>query len=485
MITPALYELFILAVIGVSGISAALLLGVRRPITLVALGLASSVVIRVLSALVLWTIGEPALTLELWFWLSVAVSAVGLVMWIRHWRVSLVAAGIFAAVAFLAWGFKYLLPVGEMQHTDSAGQISLALLAIQADSDNLGLIAGDPKKGIAFPLMIALGPGGRILSSFVPLVFFTSVLLVGWLTVYLTRHLPARIQAIALGAVAVFSLTVPMIRISAFYINSHTLMGLAVLLMMTGIMIARRKSRLTVVAAAFFTFGGIIGVTTRIEGVMLVIVAAVILSAESWWTLRSRLRFGFSLGTIGLTLTWWLSALQSSVPDTFGLDYWILAVITVVGATLAPLKWLDSIRPLLIPVLAVVLVVLLAEEIWTSPNPSATALAQWPNLVEGAGGWATAALVFGVVTVASGWKMQSENYRRLLITSVLMIGMIFFSKTFDGSFGRESFYDSVNRMILHITPLIATTASVGLANLVARLAGHTKGTQAKRVSVEA
>jgi len=95
-------------------------------------------------------------------------------------------------------------------------------------------------------------------------------------------------------------------------------------------------------------------------------------------------------------------------------------------------------------------------------------MAQWPNLVLGEGGWATAALVFVAFTFLFWWKSQTADYRWLQSVVWLAIAMIFFSKTFDGSFGRESFYDSVNRMILHVMPLILAVSIVGFSEILSR-----------------
>jgi len=113
-------------------------------------------------------------------------------------------------------------------------------------------------------------------------------------------------------------------------------------------------------------------------------------------------------------------------------------------------------------------------------RPGELILAQWPNLGLGAGGWGTAAHVFVASALLLGLRRRSSSYRLLLALSALLIGAILYSKTFDGGFGREGFYDSVNRMWLHVMPTILLTALIGYAEAVKNAFGSTEKTSPSR-----
>jgi hypothetical protein len=82
----------------------------------------------------------------------------------------------------------------------------------------------------------------------------------------------------------------------------------------------------------------------------------------------------------------------------------------------------------------------------------------------GYGGWGVAAAALAASLVLLGWRARSKQYRKLASILIMMIFAALFAKLFDGGefgggFGRDSFYDSANRMWLH-TLGIATSAMV-------------------------
>jgi hypothetical protein len=111
----------------------------------------------------------------------------------------------------------------------------------------------------------------------------------------------------------------------------------------------------------------------------------------------------------------------------------------------------------------------LLKVVFSSGDTIGMALAQWPNLGLGAGGWATAAHMFIGSMVLIGLTKRSANFRQLLFASALVIGGILFTKTFDGAFGGAGFYDSVNRMWLHVMPLVMTATLLGYSELLGEL----------------
>jgi len=465
---PASYELFIIAIMGVSGISLGLLAGLRSALLLIPFALAASVVIRVTSALAVWSLSINNLSLEIWAAMSGAIAVGAATRWWRLWRLALTALGIWGVAGFASIAAKYVFGVGEMQHIDSAGQIATALLVIQSDTDDLNALATSPKSGIAFPLMLALGPGGRIFSAFPFLVFLATASLVLWLSLRVTRPISRASVYWSLGIIAIFSLTVPMVRIAAFYVNSHTLMGLGVTILTTGAFLAVRSTSARHEHGWLIAVGALLAVTTRIEGIILVAVILLFFASQIQPSINSRLVLGTGALIAGGGVSWWTGALDSPVIDEFGLQWWWLPVLTLVGTVVLTSPLIDRIRRFLPIALVALLVSLLSAEVWRSPSPLATATAQVPNLIFGEGGWASSAIAFSALTLLTAGAHLSRDYWWFLGISWLGIATIFFSKTFDGSFGRGSFYDSVNRMILHIAPLIVVTSVVCLTELIER-----------------
>jgi hypothetical protein len=444
-------------------------------------GLLASVTIRVLTTLGLWTFDWNAWLLEVWFGLSLSAFFASLPWWRRHLSSAIQATGLWLIVIALSAVAKYGIRIGEMQHTDSANQFALAIIAIQSDTNDLSAVAASPKLGIAFPLMLALGPGGRILSLFPIVVMLSTLALVAWLVRELTENLPRRATTVAAISLGVFSLSVPMFRIATFYVNSHTLMGLAIATMVAGLVLIRRKG-VSAQATWLLCVGALVGATTRIEGILLVGLLIALLASLNTGERSQRRAVTIVSMVAGLSLSWWMAATGSPVVVEFGLQTWMLPIVTLIGGLIAGSTVISRVRRWIPLVIGIVLLSLLAREVWASSQPWSTAFAQWPNLALGAGGWATAALVFLSFTILFGWRSQSRDYRWLQTVVWLSIAMIFFSKTFDGGFGRESFYDSVNRMILHVMPLILTVSVVGLAKILSRFESARKESKPKSVS---
>lgn len=463
MIQPVVMEALVLALLGFSGIAAGLLLGIRQWVALAFFAVATSTLLRTWSAFAVWSLGRPELATDAWITLSVLVI---LAATVAHWRhrknvgLSLMLVGLGSVVAIMT---KYAFGVGERHHSDSASMLSMAVFAIQGEIDSTDVIAGSFKRGISYPLMLGLGPEGRILSAYTPLVYLALLLAAVWIAwKVLGGRVSWRVFAWAFAAIALFSLTVPMFRAAMFYLNGHTLMGFATVLLVGGFLIARQEQRFSRMPMAFILVGGSLGATTRVEGIAIVLVVVFALVGQRWWSgTTSRIELFATLSIIGLTFTWWLSSLDSPVLERFGLPDWLLVLATLAGAGLASSALIDPIRVWLLPAASGVLVILLARVVWQSNDPLGTVLAQWPNLGLGVGGWGTAAHVFIGSAVLLGLRDRSSEYRWLLGLTALLMATILFTKTFDGGFGRASFYDSVNRMWLHVMPTIIVTSLIG------------------------
>lgn len=473
MTHPLVVDALVLALMGLSGVGAGLLLGVRQWIPLTFLAVAFSTVVRTWSTFAMWSFDLHHLITDAWVTTSATIIVVGIAFAWRHWRTALLATSALGVASVVALTTKYVLAIGERHHTDSANAIAVAVVGLGGEVDNLDPIAGSAKRGIAYPLMLGLGPEGRVLAGFTPLLFMMILLAVGWIAWQILRNSVRPLAFwIAVGGLGLFSLSVPIFRAAMFYLNAHILMGFAMVLLVGGFLLARQDRSFSGLPLILTVLGGVIGVTARVEGIVLVLALLVALVGQRWWSSSvERVRLFATLAIIGLTFTWWLSTTNSPLVERFGLTSWVLVVLSLVGAALAASPWIDRLRRALLPLFAAAVVGVLIGGIAMSGDPLAQVLAQWPNLGLGRGGWATAAHVFIGSVVLLGFFRRSLAYRWLLGISALMIATILFSKGFDGGsfsvgFGREGFYDSVNRMWLHVMPTIMVMTVVGYAELV-------------------
>lgn len=468
---PGVYEALILALLGISGVGMARLLGETRLIPLVFVGLGATVALRVVTTFMTWSIGLTPWLFSIWLVISVTVTIVAWSIHFAQWRVMTGALAIFGIGSLFSLLTKYFFDVGEKEHTDSAATVALALVVIQSEQPDLSALSSREaaKRGIAYPIMLALGPEGRIFSAFTPLIFLAILLAVAWM-VYQSvppqtpRWVPLTV-AVLLG---VFSLSVPIFRASMFYLNAHTLMAFGMLVMTYVALNLRGQSQFDGNAMGLALIGGTISATARIEGVVLVIVIlAFIMQQRLWATGAARLRLSLTVASIGGVFSLWLLVLDSSVLSQFGIPGWSLILLTLAGAGLLLLVHFGAFRFVLVPTITIAVVSLIVATVASSPDPLGLLSAQWPNLVEGRGGWGSAALVFAFTLVSLGWRGRSDRYRFLITITVLLVATIFATKVFDGGgFGRESFFDSVNRMLIHVMPLILAASSIGFIELL-------------------
>lgn len=482
---PAISEALIFSLMGISGVAWASLLGVRQPIPLAIAGFAASVTARILSAFGVWSAGAPQWTFEAWLTVSVlGIVLAAAIRW-REWRTSLSAVAIFGALAIVALSTKYVFDIGEQEHSDSTSVLSISIFIIQGDYPDSSVLADYIKRGIAYPLMLALGPEGRILGGFTPLVYLFTFLAVGWVAWrVIGERVGAKSFTIASVALAVFLISVPMFRMGMFYLNAHTLMGFGVTLMVVALLIAGATGEASPTVVALTLFGGLIGATSRIEGIILVVLVGIaIVGLPVWNSAVKRIQLGASLGAVGLSFTWWQMSLGITVSEDFGLSNSLLMVLALVGATVASLPLLDPVRSYLFPVSAATLFGMFGYLVLRGGNPLGTLNGQIQNLVFGVGGWGTFALVFFGSAVALGLRHHPVEYRRvLLVAFVLFVAVIFSKAASGGGFGRGNFVDSVNRMYLHAMPTMVLALLLGYSSVVGSLVKRaTKGVSTRKI----
>lgn len=463
-----------LLLIGATSISLSFLIGVRNVVPMVFVGLGSSVVVRVVLLLSSWSTGLNQYSFEIWLVASLIISTWGALRAKRQFKVWLRPFGLFTLFALIALIAKHVLRLGEMEHSDSLNAMTIALIFIQRESPDLAYLAEGRSlnRGLAYPAMLALGPEGSILSGFTAVVLFTAFAGVGWMAWNKSRlSVAPQFFWTSAALVGVFSMSTPIFRVSIFYLNAHTLLSLGVLITVFGIWETQRLGRFQSIPFVLTTVGTSLIATARAEGVFIAVALMTFLAAGQFWvTALDRIRLVILvIVTAGFPL-WWFSEVGSGVLEERGIDGFRLIAIALAGGLVLASRFLDKLRQYLPSGLGVVLLVYVLTLIYHW-GPSSLVSAQWENLVEGRGGWASAPLVAVTLGLIFGWKHTSRTYKELAMMILVLVATTLVTKTIDGGFGRPSFFDSVNRMWLHSMPIIALATLIGLQSMLSELFG--------------
>jgi hypothetical protein len=490
-LTPWLFEALATILMGLSGVGVGIVVGWRHPLLLASMAILVSTTIRVITALGAWTLGLfPWLTETWWVVSAIAAVAGGVVGLRRIRREYLQSLAIFAVLGAVSIMVKYVFQVGERHHRDSSSTVETALLIFQNEL-NPALWDSEEKRGLAYPMMLALGPDPRMLSVVTPLIFF-SLLALSWWVVreFLRNRVPLRWQVTAGVIVLAFSLTVPIFRVALTYLNSHTLMAVAVLAMAGAYLVAERDGKVTLPTAAMMVLGSFVGSTARVEGIVFVaVVLAIIVSGQSVKGLTGRVGVFVTVAVSGTSLALWLHLIGSSVPDDFGVPLWVAALATVVAGAVVVLPFVDRVRWVFFPLAAAIIAAVIIRVALAADNPLTPFMSQFNNVVRGYGGWGVAALALASALVLLGWKARSSEYRKLAALLVVLIFSALFAKLFDGGgfgggFGRDSFYDSANRMWLHTLGVAMTAMVIGFAEFLNTLSTSQAGRQRRKDSAD-
>lgn len=490
-IPPLIFEALATLVIGLSGVGLGVMFGWRHPLLLASMAILTSTSIRVVTTLGVWSLGiHPWLT-ESWWIVSIAVAIAGAVVgFTKVRREYLQSLGIFAALGAVSLSVKYLFRIGERHHRDSSSTVETALLVFQNELDP-SLWDPSEKRGLAYPMMLALGPEPRMLSVITPLIFLSLIALSWWVARQFMRERVALKWQVTAGVVVLaFSITVPIFRVALTYLNSHTLMALALVAMAGAYLVAERDGRVTLPTAAMMVVGSLIGSTARVEGIVFVaVVLALIISGQSVTGRAGRGGVFLAVAVSGSSLAAWLHLIGSEVPDDFGIPLWVVAVATVVAAATVVLPLLDRVRWLFFPLAAAIIAGFIIRVALAADNPLAPFMSQFNNVVRGYGGWGVAALALAVSLVLLGWRARSVQYRKLAVLLVVLIFSALFAKLFDGGgfgggFGRDSFYDSANRMWLHTLGIAMAAMVMGYAELLQAASRRRSGRLGRNASAD-
>lgn len=459
----ALYEVVLTFLLSLSGVALAWIAGLRQPTLLAATGLALIVILRVATFLVATTFSAVGDSRALWLVLLSAAMIVGVAL-AKLTKGFWLGASISWIISLIAISVKYGFGVGERFHEDSVQIIANSVLVFET-----GQVSSDIKRGLALPLMLNLGADGVIFSSFIPLVFGHLLLLAFWFGYQLLKSHVSLPTLLGVGLLlALVSISTPMIRVLAFYINSHTMVALGVGLVTVATL--QLVSSLTVDRDVFLLvhIGGMLIAWSRFEGVAIFLLAAVpLLTLFSKPSQTERIHLWLAIQTPVWAWFIWASMSSATLPFIeIHLAFWVpLAVTVLTGLVLSPA--VDRFRHL-VPVialtgLAVLVPIFIAHSLGNVPN-------QLRNLVLGLGGWGFVAPAFLLLLFLIGLQRRTRHYRTLLLSVALAIfGTIAIKYLDQSGIGRQGFNDSINRAWSHWLVLWWWVPALGLAELLGQL----------------
>lgn len=468
LMAPWLFEVLTLSVMGLSGLAIVSAAGLRHPLIMAGLALGLSAAMRLVLTLIDWSLGPVHVDTEVW-WVISSLLAVWMIFLtaIRRTPHLWQSVAIYVGLMVVSLFTKYVAGIGERHHSDSANTVALSLLIIQQDEapENLSEAV---KRGLAYPLLLALGPDGRILGGLTPMIFLSTATLIIGISIYVMRdRVPPRTIAIAAAAVAVVLWTVPIVRVSMFYLNAHTLTGYATLMVVAGAILIARERSFTPVSSLAIAAGGLVAATSRGEGIIFAAIGLSLVAAAAYqWSVRDRIVFvGLVLvpiiGAVG-----WFESVGASVIDEFGFTPLLLLGVGFVAAAIVASPFVDTVREWIPWFVVIMLVAYVFGRPVLDGNPWGPVEGLWNNVVLGYGGWGVLFPLLAAGLILMGWPGRSPSYRHIALTAVaVVIGAMFAHNLFIGGFGRDGFYGSLNRMFLQATGVVALAALVGVAEL--------------------
>lgn len=472
-----LSELVTLVVFASSGFALSYLVGARNLAQAIAMGIGLSVLWRTLSHSILYFFGFGEYSQEVWLAGSLVAIFVAAILRLKEsglW-LGFGASAIFAMTSALV---TRGLGLSGIPHSDSLWILTLSDL-FQRNGD-MEIVGGRTaiKRGFAYPLSLALGPEGSILTGLTPLIYLGLVLAIWWAVVTLAPKLEVKAWLWILAPLALVLVTAPIVLRAIWYVNGHTLTALGITLAVTAVVVAVRDQSLSRLGLTAIMVGLALISLTRPEGVAFAAVIAAPLISRRWisrWDVR--LIAGSAFISFGI----WMYLYDGYIPNLIRMYDERFPILMLILSFVSGMKIIDFFRFRLVPLALIGMTGLLGlvlvrgfgsltDDIW----------AQIQNMFLGFGFWGGffIAIILGLILI--GYKDLSISYKTLLlIVSMLALGSLV-AKLLDGglfgdpTLGRLGWTDSLNRMWLHSFGIFIITLLVGYAERVSQRAKVTK-----------
>jgi len=467
----AVLEFLTLGLFALSGIAFSRLIGIRDVWLLVVSAVVTATSFRVGSFVVVVFLGLPVSSFFAWLLLaSVMIVATIIVRGIN--REFLVASSVSLFLVLVSIALKFMVEIGERHHADSAMIMANAVLLFAEDQ-----VPPVIRRGFSYPLLLALGRDGYILSSVTPFVFLTFVVLVtGWSWHLARGWVSLRVFVASFSALALLFASTPIVQVAVFYINSHVLLALAAGLVLAMGLNTSIPNPFRWEFVVLTSLAGIVGALSRAEGFIIMWFALLPMlqhPALSGW--RERLLLCLFYLVPGVTFLAWVAAINpSELPLELGVALGALfAAVVVLAILLMPL--FGAVRRFSAEAFGILAwsSVVVVSLFYLSPDRvRITLLAQLENVVGasgGEGGWGFLFPSLLSVFLLLSIGRRSKVYRTLLALTISSIALTLALKILDSGdtgFGRIGFWDTINRSWIHFLPLYVATATRGFVEAI-------------------
>lgn len=445
-----IYEWMIITLSLIAGASIASLLGFKKLLELIPLGVLFATVLRTISFSFLNLIDQLQLNITVWF--LVATVAIVLAALRGKLFIQLKALAAIAPIALMAVLITRVERWGSPVYGDPSWILSMSEL-MQSGAD-MEILNGrvSIKRGFAFPLMLALGNEGEYLSAFPAVLFIGLIVAIIWGV----RKLAPGANRLSIVIGLAVLLSAPIVIRSGLYLNGHILMALAVTVAAVLVISAIKKSSLeTNELIALMVSLSVIS-TTRAEGIAVAAIIAIPLIATNW---ISRKQIMLIVTSATLSTSIWLAVYNSYILNSTGLPWPLFTAILVGLGLLVSTKPLDFLRKraVLLAVTAEIAVIVFALVLFYGELENGI-ISQFENIFLNQGLWGitliAAFIAIGYLLVAS----KEKSFALLLL--MLVLGQVILKMLDGGQFGeptlgRIGWADSLNRMWLHLSGLFA------------------------------
>lgn len=443
----ALTELATSLSIGVAFVWPLYLLGIRHPLVLSATATAASAVVFGSWAWMVAGMGiEEVRLLPLFLGLSLA-SANALLL--RKDRAFLRALVMSAAPALISWITVVIIGLGARASADAANIYELSVLYLQS-----GLLPSSINRGLLAPGLTALNLNGYAYILW-PLHVWLIVVLLGYhIGVKILRleqrgDFDFRIATAVVLSLAVF-LSTPIFQVATTYLSNHGLFALGVGLVSLPVVERANSEGVSAIHYVPLTVGSLCISLSRPEGLAVSLTLIAILALTSKAKLPSYFFVSVSLINSFLVAFWFVTI----NPERFNS---LLAGAGFAGAALlallVPLAGRLQVRKRIILVRAGLILLIIAVGIAIALDLDGF-FAQVKNLALGAGGWGLTLPLILLSAILLLLRSPSTTTKNLIfLAAVLCLEFVALKYWSGQGLGRQGFADSINRMMLHITPL--------------------------------
>lgn len=449
-----IYEIAILSLLGISGVFVANLIGFKNPLALITVGFLFSVVGRVFSFSALSLLGFGELGFVFFLALAAHMIVIPIILGVI-WKQVLIASGLVVVLAgvsaFLTRGLGLSAPV----FGDSVWILTMSDL-MQSGGD-LSLLGGRVaiKRGFSYPLLLALGENGEFLSGVTPFIFLLVIAAIGYGVMKLGGGYLSLLVLALIGSVSI-------VQRAMFYINGHMLVALGLTVSVIAIVVSLKNNHLAKPQLYAIMAGFSVVSFTRPEGIALVALTSLVLLSKPWVS-RKQLMLIISSATVSFAT--WLAVYESYFITSIGIHWSLFFAVLVALGLIVATPIFDLVRKHAVPLafIAMGLVIVLAFVLFSDALIE-DLVSQYQNLVLGQGLWGYVFVVSLVVVLA----IKNSPLKTILL--LLVLGSVI-AKMLDGgqfgepSLGRLGWGDSLNRMWLHLSGILALTVSVGIKKL--------------------